>query len=266
MVIEWIAGVQPVVVGAVLVWASYVKLVASNAPAAARRSALRRLVGEERVVGAYRTVGAAELGVGVLLLLPTVFVASYLAVGLTLGLLGYLGYARWKAPDSSCGCLGEKHAPVRWRSFARAGVLVAASVLALLAADWWPASIVDSPLAPVVLVAELALVFVLSPELDHRWLIPLRRWRLRVSHPLGGQDFEVPLESTLDQLYKSDAYRGAVDRLRSEVLEHWDEDGWRILTYAAGAETAVFAVPLTEYAPQSVRMVFVPADADMMIG
>lgn len=266
MVIEWIAGVQPVVVGAVLVWASYFKLVAANAPAAARRSALSRLVGRERVVGAYRAVGAVELGVGVLLLLPTVFVASYLAVGLTVGLVGYLGYARWKAPDSSCGCLGEKHAPVRGRSFARAGVLVAASVLALFATTWWPVSIVDSPLAPVVLVAELALLVALSPELDHRWLIPLRRWRLRLAHPLGGQAFEVPLESTLEQLYKSDVYRGAVDRLRSEVLEHWDEDDWRILTYAAGAETAVFAVPLTEYSPPSVRVAFVPADADMMVG
>jgi hypothetical protein len=266
MVIEWIAGVQPVVVGAVLVWASYFKLVASTAPAAARRSALSRLVGKERVVGAYRTVGAAELGVGVLLLLPTVFVASYLAVGLTAGLLGYLGYARWKAPDSSCGCLGEKLAPVRWRSVARAGVLMAASVLALFAAQWWPVSIVDSPLAPVVLVAELALVFVLSPELDHRWLIPLRRWRIRMAHPLGGQAFEVPLESTLEQLYKSEAYRGSVDRLRSEVLEHWDEGDWRILTYAAGAETAVFAVPRLTYWPSDVRVVFVPADADMMVG
>ncbi len=256
-----LASVQQVLLGGVLLWAGALKL---RAPQAARRSALKRLVGERRVLAAYRAVAAVELAVGVLLVAPPAAAAeAYAAVALGLGMLGYLTYARVMAPDSGCGCLGEKHAPVRGRAFLRAGVLVAAGVVAAFGAAWWPAAVGERPLATAgLLVAQAALVVALSPELDHRWLLPLRRWRVRMSHPLANRSAAIPLESSVQQLRVSDAFRSVADRLRSDLLDHWEEGEWRILAYAArtgtGAVTAVFAVPLRDYRPDDVRVALVP--------
>jgi hypothetical protein len=268
IVIEWLASVQQVVVGVVLLWASAFKLLWRNAPAAARRSALVKLVGKERMVGAYRAVGVGEAVIGLLLLAPPVLVVeSYAAAALSVGMVGYLAYAKLRAPDSSCGCLGDKHTPVRGRSFARAGLLVALSLFSVLATQWWPT---DRPFATVgVLVVELAVLVALSPELDHRWLLPLRRWRVRMKHPLGNLPVAVPLESTVQQLWRSPAYKEVFTQLSSDLLDHWDEGDWRLLTYAArtpsGPATAVFAVPRTDYRPDDVRLAMVPADEDALV-
>ena len=262
--IESLASVQQAVLGGVLLWASVLKF---RKPGAARRSALKRLVGERRVVAAYRAVAGIELVVGALLVAPpAVALEAYPAVGLSAGMLGYLAYAKVRAPDSSCGCLGDKETPVQARGFVRAGVLVAAGVLAAYGTAWWPAAVLDRPLATVgLLVAEVVLVVALSPELDHRWLLPLRRWRVRLAHPLAGGPAVIPLESSVQQLLRSGAYRSVVDRLRSDLLDSWEEDGWRILTYAArtddGPATAVFAVPLSDDRPDDVRVALVPESA-----
>jgi hypothetical protein len=261
--VNWFASLQPALVGGVLLWASAVKLFARSAPRAARRSALATLVGAERSLIAYRAVGTVELVVGGLLVLPPAHPAEGVAaVVLGVGMLGYLGYAKVAAPTSSCGCLGEKHAPVRWRSFARAGLLAGLSVLAVLDVNWWVKSLADSPLATVVvLVAEFAAVVALSPELDRRWLIPLRRLRLRYNHPLAGGADTVPVEATVQQLRQSHAYCSVTGLLRSDLLDTWDEGEWRILTYSArgetGPATAVFAVPRLRYDPDLVRVVLV---------
>jgi hypothetical protein len=116
---------------------------------------------------------------------------------------------------------------------------------------------------------ELAVVVALSPELDHRWLLPLRRWRVRLSHPLGNRPAEVPLESSVQQLWKSPAYESVVTQLSSDLLDHWDEGEWRLLTYAArtpaGPVTAVFAVPRLDYRPSDVRLALVPADEEALV-
>jgi hypothetical protein len=256
---QWLASTQPALVGGVLAWAGAIKVFGRSAELAARRSALRQLVGKDRVFALYRAIGGVELAVATLLVLPPVLPAKGIAaLVLAVGMLAYLGYARFAAPESSCGCLGEKHAPVRTRSFARAGVLVLASFTAVFAVDWWPVPLLDRPLATVALLAiEAALVIVLSPELDGAWLLPLRRLRLRISHPLAGRPFEIPLESTVQQLHKSAAYRAVADRLRSDLLDSWDEGEWRMLTYSTGPATAVFAVPRLRYDPAQVKVVLV---------
>jgi hypothetical protein len=256
---QWLAGAQPVLVGGVLAWAGAIKVFGRSAELAARRSALRRLVGTGRVFAVYRAVGGVELAVATLLVLPPAHPAKGIAaLVLAVGMVGYLGYARFAAPESSCGCLGEKHTPVRTRSFARAGVLVLASGTAMFAMDWWPVPFLDRPLATVgLLAAEAALVVVLSPELDGVWLVPLRRLRLRISHPLAGRPFEIPLESTVQQLHRSAAYRAVADQLRSDLLDSWDEGEWRMLTYSTGPATAVFAVPRLKYDPAQVKVVLV---------
>lgn len=258
-------------VGGVLVWAAALKLFGRNALLAARRSALARLVGKDQVFAVYRALGFIELAVGALLLLPPVYPAEGLAaVALTVGMLGYLTYAKLAAPESSCGCLGEKLAPVRWRSFARAGVLLLASVGSVFSVGWWGVAVLNRPLETAVLLAGGAVLIVaLSAELDRHWLLPLRRWRLRISHPLAGRPFEVPLESTVRQLEKSEAYRSVVELLRSDLLDSWDEGEWRILTYSArresGPATAVFAVPKLRYNPELVRVALVDDDDPVLV-
>lgn len=265
--IEWLASTQQAVVGGVLLWAGGFKLVHRDAAAVARRSVLARLTGKVRVVGAYRAVGVVEGVVGLLLLAPPALAAeAYAAAVLSAGMLGYLAYGRWRAPESSCGCLSEKHTPVRGRGFARAGLLLVLSALAATATGSW----LHRPLETVgLLVVEGAIIVALSPELDHRWLIPLRRWRVRRSHPLANRAVEVPLESSVQQLWKSDAYRSVVGSLTSDLLDHWDEGEWRLLTYAArtpsGPVTAVFAVPRTAYAPDTVRVALVPTEEEVLV-
>ncbi|MPZ81478.1 MAG: hypothetical protein GEV28_14175 [Actinophytocola sp.] len=261
--IESLASVQQLVLGGVLLWASVVKL---RAPEAARRSALKRLVGERHVVTAYRAVAGVELLLGALLVLPPVFaVEAYLAAALGVGMLGYLTYARVKAPDSSCGCLGDKHTPVRARGFLRVGLMVALGVCASFGTDWWLSA---GPLVAVA-VLEGAVLIALSPELDHLWLLPLRRWRVRLSHPLAGHEYTIPLESTIQQLRKSGAFRSVADSLTSDLLDTWDEGDWRILTYAArtdeGRATAVFAVPLNDYRPDDIHVALVPETDDALV-
>ncbi|HEU5475040.1 MAG TPA: MauE/DoxX family redox-associated membrane protein [Actinophytocola sp.] len=263
-VLQWLANLQPALVGAVLLWAGGIKLLSRSARLAARRSALVRLVGKDRVFVAYRAVGAVEVGIGALLVAPPVHPAEGLAAaGLGAAMLGYLGYARLAAPGSSCGCLGDKHVPVRFRGFARAAVLMLAGALAVAATEFWTVTLTESPLATVgVLLAEAALIVVLSPELDHRWLHPLRRLRLRISHPLAGRPAEVPLAASVQQLHKSAAYSSVAGLLRSDLLDTWDEGDWRLLAYAARTEsgkvTAVFAVPRLGFRPEEVRVVLVP--------
>jgi len=47
----------------------------------------------------------------------------------------------------------------------------------------------------LVVVAEAALFIALSAELDHLWLYPLRRLRVRVRRPLAGVPDVVPLQA-----------------------------------------------------------------------
>jgi len=265
--IESFAAVQPAVVGAVLAWAGGVKLFGSGAAALARRTALGRLAGPHRAVPVYRTVGSVELGAGAVLVLPPALAAeAVLATVLCAGLLGYLGYARLVAPDSPCGCLSERPTPVRWRGFARATVLLAASGTAAWFGGHltWADALVGRPMAAgTLLLAEVVLVLALSPELDAHWLLPLRRLRLRWRHPLAGtaSGNGVPVAASVQQLLRSPAYRIAGGWLRSDVLDSWDEDEWRVLSYSArhgeAPVTAVFAVPRLRFRPADVRAVLV---------
>ncbi|WP_199733370.1 MauE/DoxX family redox-associated membrane protein [Micromonospora sp. BL4] len=260
--IDLIATLQPLVVGAVLIWSARVKLVSTHAAAAANRSALARLVGQDRALPAYRLLGGMEVTLGGLLLLPPVLRAEALAATvLAVAFLGYLAYARRAAPTSSCGCLSARPTPVSGRSLARAGLLAVAGGLALLATEGWSTALAGRPPAGVgVLLVELAAVVALSPELDHVWLLPLRRLRARLTHPLRGGS-GVPLLATVQQLQLSDAYRRVAPLLRSDVREHWDDGDWRFVGHAARYQgrlvTAVFAVPLTDREPDAVRVAVV---------
>ncbi len=277
---SWVASVQPAVIGVALVWAAAVKLRSRQAPVAARRSALHRLVGERLALPAYRAVGVAELVLGASLLLPPALRAeAFAAIAVCAGFLGYLGYARLTVPESSCGCLSAKHVPIGVRGFARTGVLLAASVAAATAATGWPwhkTLFAEPILATVVIAGEVAVIAALSSELDARWLLPLRRLRVRLTRPLAAtsssssssfsSSFEVPLASTVEQLQRSGVYHQVSGLLASDVRDHWDEGDWRMVCYSARYQglsaSAVFAVPRWRYDPAAVRVALVDESSD----
>lgn len=263
-----LAALQALVIGAVLVWSSYGKLVGPLVEAKARRTALANLVGERRALPAFRTVGVIELAVGCALLLPPWWaVDAVAATALSVGFLAYVVYARIVVPESSCGCLGSAATPVSTRSIVRAGLLVAAAALALIAeAGWWSAAVDQPALSVAVVLAEAAVFVALSAELDRYWLMPLRRLKVRLTHPLAGTgSYEMPLAATEQQLLRSGAYRSVSELLRSDVREHWDDGAWRFVSYTAAygerAATAVFAVPLLRFEPDDVRVAIVDEES-----
>lgn len=247
-------------IAAVLLRAAFFKITSEYAESAVKRSALSGLLGE-RALRAYQALGVVEGIVAVALLtalpVPVLRVpAGIAATGLTAGFLGYLAYSRLKTPDSSCGCLGAKPVPVTWRALTRGVLLLGLSVLVL----------VDNGFRPLPLVAGGLAIVALSAELDDYWLMPLRRLKVRLTHPLSPREaFRVPLDSTVEQLQNSGPYRQLAPSLRSDVREFWDEQEWRMVVYSAtydGREaSAVFAVPRLRYAPADVRAAVVD-DAD----
>ncbi|GIG71221.1 MauE/DoxX family redox-associated membrane protein [Phytomonospora endophytica] len=260
-----IAALAPLLIGGVLLWSGSLKLFGRHAAAEARRTALAGLVGEARVVPAYRILGGLELLIAVALIAPPpLWIDLAAGAALSAGFIAYLGYAALAAPASSCGCMGSRPSRISWRAFARAGTMLLASAAALLWAPsiaWYTELSGEPVLFTAVLAAEALLVAGLSPEFDHRWLLPLRRLHNRLTHPLSGGGFEIPLDSTVTQLIRSGVYRHTAAALRSDVTEHWDEGEWRFLVYSARYEnrpaTAVYAVPRLRYAPDDVRVAMV---------
>lgn len=252
---QGIAASQPYVLALFLGWAGLLKLFSRRMRAQAGQTALARLVGQARAIPALAAVGLVEVAVAVTLALPPHSPAEGAAAAvLAAGFLAYLTYARLAAPTSSCGCLGTHSRPVDRRGFGRAGLLLAAALL----------SVTAGPHPPIValVVAEIAILLVLSSELDTYWLTPLRRLLVQLRRPLAvPPSREVPLETSLRLLYRSPAYCSASAYLSSDVRETWDEDGTRFVVYGAGARTAVFAIPLTGDDPGAVRVALVEEPA-----
>jgi hypothetical protein len=261
--LEWPASVQPLLIGGTLLWSGGLKCFGRSARRAAERSALPSLVGDGRAPAAYRLTGALELALAAALLSPPIYlVESVAAAILAAGFLGYLTYARIVAPGSSCGCMSARGTPVTWRGFGRAGLLLAAAVLGTQATRWWGGGLSQRPAAAVtLLLCEVAAMVALSPEADRAWLLPLRRLRIRLRHPLADRSFDMPLESSLHQLHHSSAYRQVGALLKSGLRETWDADDVRMLCYTAEYEgqaaTAVFAVPRQHYRPEQIRVALV---------
>ncbi|GAA0924077.1 MauE/DoxX family redox-associated membrane protein [Nonomuraea longicatena] len=260
---QGIAALQPYVIAVFLAWAALLKLLDRRMRSQAGQTALAQLVGQARAIPALRVVAVLELAVAAVLLVPPSLVwEGAAAVVLTAGFLGYLTYSARKAPTSSCGCLGAHSRPVEWRSFARAGLLLALSLTALVGglagAPVGAGPVAVSPLLVLLGLAEGLAVVALSPELDRHWLTPLRRAIVRRRDPLAARVSElVPLEVSLRVLYRSPAFCSASSHLSSDVLDTWDEDGLRFISYAARGRTAVFSLPLPGDDPSAVRVALV---------
>ncbi|MQA01432.1 MAG: hypothetical protein GEV07_01460 [Streptosporangiales bacterium] len=233
-----------VVVAALLVRSGTAKVWPSAS--AAPPEALVVLAGSKpRARLALRAVGLGELAVaGAVLFAPPAGGGVVAVLGVVF--CGYLAWARKVAPGSSCGC-GSEASPITWRTFARAATLTAGgTVVGVGTHPWWQVA----QLRPVAFVAALlccaAVVLAVSPA-SYRWLLPLRRLRVRLfGHPLAADEDLPPAAAAVELLEASVAWQSTAHVVRSSLLEHWLVDGWRILRYAGryGARpvTVLFAV------------------------
>ncbi|WP_163508319.1 MauE/DoxX family redox-associated membrane protein [Fodinicola acaciae] len=223
-----IAAVQSVVLVVVLAWSGAHKFVNSDV----RRTALPKLFGAYALI-AYRLTGVAEIAIGAVIVVGgPAFPAALLGVGF----LGYLAYARIAAPGSSCGCTGAGVAPVDWRAFVRAGLVVVAGAVGAP----WVAVNENLALALPIIAVEILTFVILAPDFGLR----VRALRLRLGpHPLRGLNDALPVAAIAYNLERSELFGSVAHLIRSGVRETWESDGWRILTYAAdGGLTMVFAV------------------------
>jgi hypothetical protein len=231
-----LADLAPLLLGVLLGWTGLAKLTSRTLLRTASESALMQLLHDvSKVALALRVLGAVETTFAAALLATPGWPAPGVAAAvLGVGFLGYLVYARITAPDSSCGCSASTSAPITWRAFARAGLVVAGGLLAAAATGTWWAAVADRPLAALgLVVAGMAAIAMLSTDLDHLWLLPLRKLRLRLfGHPLEGTSGPVPVAATVELLERSLAWGAAAPIVRSALIDHWDHDGWRILRYA----------------------------------
>lgn len=262
---ETLASLVPLALGALLAWSGAGKLLRRSPERQAAGTALERAFGGLRgAVRVLRAVGAAELAVAAALLTaPGWAVTGPSAAGLGAGFVGYLCWAKVTAPESSCGCTAREDVPIGPRAFLRAGLVLAGGLAVAVAAGppWWDAA-TGRPLATAgVLAAYAATAGVLFTEPD-RYLLPLRRLRLRaLGHPLGGDGdpAHVPVEASVELLERSLAWEAVSGTVRSGLLDHWDEGGWRFLLYTGLQDATRVSVLFALDATATVDDTAVPA-------
>jgi hypothetical protein len=244
-----LTNLVPAVLGVLLAATGAAKLLSRDIARVAAGTVLVRVLGDaERAGRALRAVGAAELAVAAALLagvgagLPAAGPGAAAAV-LGAGFTGYLGYAKATAPESGCGCSARAEGPIGARSFARALLVLAAGCVSAAADRAWWSQVAARPAGSAVFaVAAAVAVFLVSADLDRYWLLPLRRLRIHLfGHPLRAGDAggRVPVEASVELLEHSLAWQAASPIVRSALLDHWDDEGWRVLRFAGVYEEEV---------------------------
>ncbi|RKN04108.1 hypothetical protein D7319_29555 [Streptomyces radicis] len=272
---------SPLLLAGLLGWTGLAKLRSRSLLAQAGRTALPRLVrGPRRAAHVLRASGAAEVALAAALVAAPEATAP--AVGTALigvAFLVYLGAAKAVAPESSCGCTANDTQPVTWRSFARAGFVAGGGVVALGADEPWWSTLADRPLPALALLAAgaTALAYLSGGP------VAFRRLRLRLlGNPLSrdarsGGPHRVPVAASVELLERSLAWETVSPLIRSGLVEHWDEDGWRFLHYtgARGSEggdrpvSVLFAMDATAHldrpAGQAIRVSVVDQETEEVL-
>ncbi|MCL2552194.1 MAG: hypothetical protein FWE15_02890 [Actinomycetia bacterium] len=232
-----VSDLAPLVCGVLLAVTGASKLFGRRTAQLAANTVLVRVLNDGRRAGlALRAVGAAELAVAAALLaVPDTVAPGAATAALGAGFVAYLGYARATAPESSCGCSAKAEGPIGVRSFARAGlVLLGGAVAATASGPWWSEAGRRPGWSVAFVAAAAVLLCAVSADLDHLWLLPLRRLRIRVfGNPLAGAGGgPVPVVASVELLEQSLAWQAASPIVRSALLDHWDDEGWRLLRFA----------------------------------
>jgi hypothetical protein len=237
------SNLAPLAFGVLLALTGAGKLFGRRTAQLAANTVLVRVLGDgRRATLALRTLGGIELVLAAALFaVPDSWVPGAATALLGAGFTGYLAYARATAPESSCGCSAREEGPIGVRSFTRAGLVAAGGVVAAGTDSAWWSEISRRPGASAVFLgAAAALLLGLTADLDRIWLVPLRKARLRVfGNPLPSAAGErVPVVATVELLEHSLAWQTAMPVVRSALLDHWDDEGWRLLRYAGAYEDA----------------------------
>ncbi|MFE4588561.1 MauE/DoxX family redox-associated membrane protein [Streptomyces laurentii] len=232
-----VSALAPLVCGLLLAPAGAGKLFGRHTSRLAANTVLVRVLhGGRRATLALRVLGAAELALAAALLAaPTTVVPGAATAALGLGFTGYLAYSKATAPESSCGCGTRAEGPIGTRSFIRAGLVLAGGLAAATADTTWWSEVSGHPVASLVfLLFTAALLLAVSSDLDHLWLLPVRKARLRLfGNPLpSSAGVRVPVDASVELLERSLAWEAARPVVRSALLDHWDDEGWRVLRYA----------------------------------
>ncbi len=239
--VSLITNLAPLALGVLLAATGVGKVFGRSVAQQAANTALVRILNDGRkATWALRATGIAELLVAAgLLAAPVSAVPAVAATVLGAGFVAYLGYAKVTAPESSCGCTARDSGPISWRSFVRAGLVVLGGALAVAAGTAWWTQAARSPLSTAgVLVLALAVLVAVSSDLDHLWLTPLRKARIKVfGHPLTAAAADVPVEASVQLLERSMAWVAASPVVRSGLVDHWEADGWRFLQFSGVHET-----------------------------
>ncbi|MGW3497904.1 MauE/DoxX family redox-associated membrane protein [Streptomyces sp. NPDC001020] len=235
--IRVVSDLAPLVCGLLLAPAGAGKLFGRHTARLAADTVLVRVLHDgRRATRALRILGGIELVLATALLVtPTAAVPGAATAALGLGFTGYLAYAKTTAPESSCGCSARTEGPIGVRSFGRAGLVVVGGLAAATAdTAWWSEASGHPAASSVFLLATAALLLAVSSDLDHLWLLPLRKARLRVfGNPLpSSAAAHVPVDATVELLEHSLAWQAARPVVRSALLDHWDDEGWRVLRYS----------------------------------
>ncbi|MDR3079827.1 MAG: hypothetical protein LBV60_02670 [Streptomyces sp.] len=237
------SDLAPLVCGLLLAPAGAGKLFGRHTARLAANTVLVRVLHDgRRATLTLRTLGGVELALALALLaIPTTAVPGAATAALGLGFTGYLAYAKATAPESSCGCSARAEGPIGVRAFARAGLVVVGGLAAATADTAWWSEASGHPIASsAFLLVTAALLPAVSSDLDHLWLVPLRKARLRMfGNPLPSpSDARVPVDATVELLEHSLAWQAARPVIRSALLDHWDDAGWRVLRYSGAYEDA----------------------------
>jgi len=266
-----VATVQVAVLAAVFLAAGVAKLHAATARQGSLVTGVAVLArpGHHRMIVVGLGTVEAVVGLGLLLLSPAAAL-RWSAFGLLAAALGVAGYLKRFRPDAGCGCFGAlSTAPVRWPTIARTGLLLLAAAAAVLAPPRAGLALLGGSAGEqLLLVAELALLAVASPELWDRFG---QRWLLRAADQaelaLDCAVRRVPQEHTLRALHASREWRAHAGLLVSaQAADGWREGCWRFYAYdglrAGGEVQVVFAVHLDG---QLVKVAVVDASSDTVL-
>jgi hypothetical protein len=201
-------------------------------------------------LGAHIAVGATEILVAALLLLPPhLSWEPYLASALAIGFLAYLALAWRVAPEKTCACMGGRPTRISKRSSARAGAILLLTLLAWPAQMYWGAALVASPWLAIVIALELLALWALSPEFGGLGVAAQRRIvrgaLLRFNPTCAGVALD--WERVENDLRRTSQYNALARYIRGPA-DRWREDCAGFIAYNAEYEsqpaTAVFSFPV----------------------
>lgn len=190
-------------------------------PLRLRRTAAVGLCAAELVLGSGLLLTAGRVGAGV----PALVLRAATALLFSTA-VGALHELRDRRPEAGCGCFGElSHTPVSLRTIARAAVLCLAALSSIgLPPLRMPGSAGQAGLTLAVIVAELAVLVVLSPEVGEILK--------RMSHADPCELREVPVARTFSALEASAPWRRYQRHLvTGRPVDVWREGCWRFMVF-----------------------------------